>query len=262
MTEPPEISSQPPPPTEAPLPAAPPPPDGLTPDRTRGGPQPVASWGPGRAFGGLGALIGAVMIGVLIVSAFDSELESLGARLGVQTMVAASMIAVALLVASPGAAALAAPRALGLRRPKPGFVWVTVGAYLVYIACALAIAALLDPEQEDVARELGADEGALATVAAGLLIVIAAPLSEELFFRGFMFAGLRRATPFAVAAVISAVIWGLFHYTGPGTWGVVVQLSVFGVILCWLYERTNSVWPPIALHVLNNALAFSILVGG
>jgi uncharacterized protein len=96
-------------------------------------------------------------------------------------------------------------------------------------------------------------------VAAGLLIVVVAPVSEEIFFRGFLFGGLRRGTSFAVAALVSAGIWGLFHYTGPGTWGVVIQLTVFGLALAWVYERTGSLWPPIALHVLNNALAFAVL---
>jgi membrane protease YdiL (CAAX protease family) len=40
---------------------------------------------------------------------------------------------------------------------------------------------------------------------------------------------------------------------------VVLQLGVFGLWLCWLYERTGSLWPPIAVHALNNAIAFAIL---
>ena len=92
-----------------------------------------------------------------------------------------------------------------------------------------------------------------------ILVIGVAPLTEELFFRGFMFAGLRRRMPFIVAAGISAGIWGLFHYTGAGTWGVVIQLAAFGVILSWLYQRTGSLWPAVAVHALNNALAFAIL---
>ncbi len=86
-----------------------------------------------------------------------------------------------------------------------------------------------------------------------------APITEELFFRGFMFAGLRRRLPFVAAAAISAGLWGFFHFTGPGSWGVVLQLAVFGIALSWLYERTGSIWPPIAIHAFNNALAFAIL---
>jgi uncharacterized protein len=132
-------------------------------------------------------------------------------------------------------------------------------AYLAYIGCAIVIALLIQPEQEDVTEELGYGESGLADVVVGVLIIGVAPFTEEVFFRGFMFAGLRRGLPFAAAALISAGLWGLFHYTGPGTWGVVLQLAAFGVILSWLYERTGSIWPPVAVHAVNNALAFAIL---
>ena len=38
-----------------------------------------------------------------------------------------------------------------------------------------------------------------------------------------------------------------------------LQLAAFGVVLSWLYERTGSLWPPIAVHVFNNAFAFALL---
>ena len=40
---------------------------------------------------------------------------------------------------------------------------------------------------------------------------------------------------------------------------VVLQLSIFGLALAWLYERTGSIWPTIAVHALNNAIAFALL---
>jgi membrane protease YdiL (CAAX protease family) len=96
-------------------------------------------------------------------------------------------------------------------------------------------------------------------IAAGLLIVVAAPLSEEIFFRGFLFAGIRRSGGFILGAVISSGIWGMFHYTGSDSWPVILQLSIFGIVLAWLYERTGSIWPPIAVHAFNNAVAFTVL---
>jgi membrane protease YdiL (CAAX protease family) len=219
--------------------------------------RPDAGWGPGRAFAALGALIGILLIETLVIALFDPGIESLGARLALQAMLGATLVAVAFGAVGPGFLVPAA--ALGLRRPLRPAVGATVIAYLVYVACALLIAVLLQPEQEDVTRELGSDQGTLGSIAAGFLIIAVAPLTEEIFFRGFMFAGLRRALPFAFAALISASIWGLFHYTGPDSWGVVVQLTVFGIVLCWLYERTGSIWPTIAVHAFNNALAFTLL---
>jgi uncharacterized protein len=248
-----------PPPGAEPSPVQPPPPAWPGAPAPAGGPKlPQTPWGPARALGGLAALLLVTGIWALLISAFDPDLDSLGATLALQALLAATLIGVAFVIAQP-AGGLADPALFGLRRPTQPVIKDTVLAYLAYIGCALVIYALLQPEQEDVARELGFDEGVLGSLAAGFLIVVAAPISEEVFFRGFLFRGLSRALPFAGAAVVSAGVWGLFHFTGADSWGVVVQLAVFGVILAWLYERTGSLWPPIAVHAFNNALAFAIL---
>lgn len=217
-------------------------------------------WGPGRALAGLGALIVLVALEAVLISAFDSELESLAAKLVLQASLAMTLVAVAFVVARPGGG-IADPADLGLRRPGRSVVGVSLLAYLVYVGCALVISVLLSPEQVDITRELGSDEGTLGAIAAGTLIIGAAPLSEEIFFRGFLFGGIRQRAPFVVAALVPSTIWGLFHYTGPDTWGVVLQLTLFGLVLAWLYERTGSIWPPIAVHAFNNAVAFALLVG-
>jgi membrane protease YdiL (CAAX protease family) len=182
----------------------------------------------------------------------------LATRLILQALLALTIVIVAFAVANPGGG-LARPVALGMRRPIRPWIRPSIAAYLTYVGCAIAITALLHPQQEDITRDLGFGESVLGGLASAFLVVVVAPFSEEIFFRGFMFTGLRRRLPFIVAAVISAAIWGLFHFTGPGSWGVVLQLSVFGVILAWLYQRTGSIWPTIAVHALNNLLAFALL---
>lgn len=235
---------------------------GPPPEAERGGDGalPGGEWGPSRAFLGLIALLVVGAAAAVAASAFDPDLDTIAATLALQAVLAASLVGVAFVVARPDRGLVSGAR-LGLRRPRRPFVGVTVLAYFVYVGCALIIAALIAPEQEDVTRELGADEGTLGAIGAGVLVVGAAPFTEEVFFRGFLFAGLRRGLPFAAAAVLSAGIWGLFHFTGADAWGVVLQLATFGVILAWLYERTGSIWPPIALHTFNNALAFALLIG-
>lgn len=238
----------------------PPPPDSgdaaPTPVRDRGS-LPAVGWGPGQTLVGLAVLLAVTLVEVSIIVAFDPDLESLGAGIALQALLAISLAGVAFLLANPGE--LTAPSALGLREARTPPWKPAALAYLVYVACAIAIAALIQPEQDDVTQELGYGESGLGDVAIGFLIVVIAPVTEEIFFRGFLFSGLRRGLPFAAAAAISAVVWGAFHYTGPGTWGVVIQLAVFGIVLAWLYERTGSIWPTIGVHALNNAIAFAIL---
>jgi uncharacterized protein len=223
-------------------------------------PNESAEWGAARVMAGLALLLLITFLAAAVASAFDPDLETLGAVLVLQGLLAAAMVYVPFQVAKPEG--YARPEELGLGPSLRAPVSTAVIGYITYLACALVISALFSPEQEDITRELGVDEGALGAIAAFFLIVIAAPVAEEIFFRGFMFAGIRSHGSFVVAALVSAGIWGLFHYTGEGSWPVVLQLSLFGVILAAVYERAGSIRPCIALHMLNNAIAFAVLTSG
>lgn len=65
------------------------------------------------------------------------------------------------------------------------------------------------------------------------LMGIAAPLSEELLFRGILFERLRMALPFFWAALGSAAFFGLVH----GNWAQGIYAALMGLILAWLYEK-------------------------
>ena len=221
--------------------------------------KPTASWGPGRVAGGIGALLLTTLVEVGVVSAFDPSLDSLAARLVTQALLAVTLVGVAFLITRNVGGGLASPGALGLRRPRRSWIGLAAAAYLGYIVMALAYSTLVHPHQEDVTRDLGFGHGAFGTVAAGVLIVVAAPFSEEIFFRGFIFGGIRHRLSFPVAGLISAAIFGLFHYTGPGSLGVVPQLAFLGFALSWVYEETGSIYPTIGIHAVNNALAFALL---
>ena len=168
---------------------------------------------------GLAFFLVIVIVEAGVVSAFDHDISSLAARLVLQGLLAATLIVTALMFASPQLRELAPASVLGLRRPlRSPYVSMAI-AYFGYIAVAILIAALLQPQQEDVTRDLGFGEGPLGSTAAALLIIVAAPISEEMFFRGFMFAGLRRSAPFVVAAVISSCRLGPVPLHGPGLLG-------------------------------------------
>lgn len=84
-----------------------------------------------------------------------------------------------------------------------------------------------------------------------LAAVIFAPLCEEVFFRGYLFAGLLQGMNVWLATLVSALLFTLVH----GDIGSAVPLFIIGLVLPVLRWRTGSLWPGIALHVLNNLLA-------
>jgi len=96
----------------------------------------------------------------------------------------------------------------------------------------------------------------LTTYATLLASVLVAPLCEEIFFRGFVFAGLLRSMPVWLAVVMSALIFAVAH-ADPGSFLV---LFFIGLGLAFLRWYTKSLWPGILLHVLNNAIGAILIV--
>ena len=91
----------------------------------------------------------------------------------------------------------------------------------------------------------------LERVVNGLAIVVAAPLAEELFFRGFVLGGLMAAVGDLRASVVSSALFAVMH----ASIGTLIPIFAAGMLLAWLYLRTRSIWPPIAAHSAQNALA-------
>jgi membrane protease YdiL (CAAX protease family) len=196
---------------------------------------------------GLGIVLGVPAI--VIDEPSEGNLSS-AANAFVQLATALGFLLVPLAVASGwGAAPLRqALGRLGLRGFRPGAIkWMlaAIGAYLVFAAVYSAIFGA--PEQEDIAESFGAVPVQI------LLIVIAAPISEEVCFRGMLFGGLRTRMPRYAAALLSALIFGALHALTGIT--AVPPLIFFGFVLALLYERTGSILPGILLHMLNNSVA-------
>ena len=80
------------------------------------------------------------------------------------------------------------------------------------------------------------------------------PISEELFFRGFIFRGLLpKMGPWGAIAA-SALVFSAFHLS----LGVLVPIFITGFLLAWLYWRTGSLWAAIGAHAGQNALALGM----
>ena len=84
-----------------------------------------------------------------------------------------------------------------------------------------------------------------------IIAVAIAPFAEELFFRGFMFAGLSGRWGPIWAAMLSSLLFMAAHLE-PLRFP---PLFVLGLLLAWLYHRTRALWASIFVHLLNNALA-------
>jgi membrane protease YdiL (CAAX protease family) len=87
-----------------------------------------------------------------------------------------------------------------------------------------------------------------------LALVILAPIAEEIFFRGVVFNALRREGGRRWAYIGSALLFAVIHLDLV----VLVPLFLLGLALAWLYERTNNLLAPIAMHATVNAISVAL----
>jgi membrane protease YdiL (CAAX protease family) len=179
----------------------------------------------------------------------NGDLTTLG-NIGIQLATALGFLLVPMAIAATqGAKGLGEILSrLGVRRFRPSALkWMAaaIGAYLLF--AALYSLLIVEPKQEDIAEGFGTVPVQI------LLIVIAAPVSEEVCFRGMLFGGLRRNFARIPAALVAGLIFGGLHALTGIT--AVPPLIVFGFVLCLLYEKTGSIVPGILLHMLNNSVA-------
>ena len=211
-----------------------------------------------------GAVCGFVTAGIVWAAmGVDDPSDSPGAIVAGTLLLDGSLVGAGLLFAS----FVRRPRAwhFGLRRTH---FWIAVGwaaiGLTVFYTFAAVYSAILQPDvQQDVAKELGADESTVGLIAAGFMIICVAPFCEEFFFRGFFYGALRTKFPVVVAALIDGLLFGAIHFEG-GTDGLLIipPLAMLGFTFCLIYERTRSLYPVIALHSINNSIAYAVQADG
>jgi membrane protease YdiL (CAAX protease family) len=163
----------------------------------------------------------------------------------------------------PGVSVREGLRALGLRRTPlvPAVGWVIGGLAVVLMASVFYEAIIttfhLNLHTNATTLELEARYAPLTVIGALIGAVFIAPFCEEIFFRGFMFAGLLRGMAVWIAVLLSALLFGIAH----GDVGSFALLVVIGIVLAIVRWRTGSVWPGMALHAANNAIAAVVVIG-
>ncbi|MRR12054.1 CPBP family intramembrane metalloprotease [bacterium] len=93
-----------------------------------------------------------------------------------------------------------------------------------------------------------------------LMVVVIGPVVEEAVFRGALLEGMTARWGMGVAIVAQALLFAAFHRS---LW-LLVPTFMLGLVLGWLAHERESLWPPIVLHSLYNAItvAAAFLVSG
>jgi membrane protease YdiL (CAAX protease family) len=154
-------------------------------------------------------------------------------------------------------------RALGAPRRPWGDL---VTGLLVGLALVVVAAIVLAMVQAIATKVIGhapkePDQVVACVHGAGLvflapIVIVAAPLGEELFFRGFLYQGLRRRFSIWPAALLSGCLFGLVHLGGVAFLLIVPSLAAVGVGLALVFERRKSLVASMAAHAAFNIVGY------
>jgi uncharacterized protein len=223
-------------------------------------------WAPWTAFAALASALVVAAIGGVIVDipavVFGVRITSTHIPPGIvnlDTFVQdIGFIVTAVFFAHLGGRAVAASD-FGLRPTRlaraVGFIVLT---YVAFFAFAIVWGAIAEAPKEELLKQLGTEKNAALLIASAVLTCVIAPVSEEFLFRGYIFAALRNWHGTLPAAIITGVLFGGVHATSAPAVDL-VPLAFLGFALCLLYQRTGSLYPGIAVHAVNNSVAFAQL---
>jgi len=137
-------------------------------------------------------------------------------------------------------------------RPWDALPWVATAAMgAMVLSDAVVGAAGLDMPDDYVRLFAGIMNNEFGYLAIGIF----APVAEEMVFRGGILRSLLRLTNGRncwMAIVFSALLFGVVH----GNVAQGVNAFLLGLLLGWMYYRTDSIVPGILFHWVNNTIAF------
>lgn len=147
---------------------------------------------------------------------------------------------------------------LGLGSFKPSYVakaFLGFCSYFVLTAIVMTSVArfIVIPDQEQKTGFL--QPTGIEALLAFIALIIVVPITEELLFRGFLFKGIRTKYSFPVTAIVVSLLFAVAH----GQLNVGLDVFSLSLVLCYLREKTGSLWPGILVHGLKNAVAFFML---
>ena len=157
-------------------------------------------------------------------------------------------------------------RVVALRRPQ----WLDVGYALlgalcyvgIFIVLVQVISAIL-PLDATKQQAIGFDKhsGGIDLLLAFVSLAILPPIVEEMVFRGFFYGTLRaRNIGAGLSILITSLVFGTLHLFGAGDgsllWIAFIDTFVLSLVLCYIREKTGSIWATMLLHALKNGFVF------
>jgi membrane protease YdiL (CAAX protease family) len=222
---------------------------------------PASVWTYGDAvalfFGGL---LGS-FVAIAVAFAFNGEDVPVTTQLVVSSLGQAAAVVALLFYMSRNRGTGSWELDYGLRFERRDWIGLMAGIGLqiaVILVVLLPLATILgidNPPQQDVADIAESATTPLQRVAVLVILVVVAPFTEEILFRGVLLARLQRSMTATGAILVSSALFAGIHLIDPDAVFVVPGLFVIGIVLGYQAIRTGRIGLSIMTHAGVNLLA-------
>lgn len=165
-----------------------------------------------------------------------------------------------------GSGSLRADTGLFVRKADAGWgpvTWLCCLAAQIVLALVVVVTRIPLTSNTESIDDIHATRGYVISLL--VLAVVAAPLVEEMVFRGVVLRGLLSRMGPVAAVGLQGVVFGMAHIDpvrGAGNIGLVIILSGVGCVLGGAEYRFRRVGPTIIAHAIINAIAMTVALSG
>jgi len=114
----------------------------------------------------------------------------------------------------------------------------------------------IEPEQQDIISKILNEDSLGVLTFMFFFGMLAAPVVEELLFRGFLQSAVKTTFGKLKAILISGFLFALVHLNAH----VFLQIFILGLLLAYLFEKTGALIAPITVHVCHNTATLAFLI--
>lgn len=133
-----------------------------------------------------------------------------------------------------------------------------LASLVVFVASQYILVGLLKVDDTSAQTQTlnvgGSNEGLVQTILFFLAVTVVTPIKEEIIYRGILHRFLADRYHFLVGFFVSSIIFGVFHIGYP------ISAIIMGMTFVGLYHLTRSLTVPIAIHIIWNLIASSLLL--
>ena len=173
-------------------------------------------------------------------------------------LLVADAVLLAVIIAFARRGARLAASTLGIRRTRfwPALGWASAIFFGTF--AAEGIWALIVGGGEGEPAAAGGEPPVIAVALIMLGVAVAAPIVEEIAFRGYLFAALTTWRGPWIAALVTSLLFGAAHIAALPL-EFLPAAALFGFAACMLFWFTGSLLPSVGIHAFNNALVVAVL---